>query len=335
MNPRDLNRVAEWPSQDIVFCLAASNDYNRLWLGSSDAGVYELDVSAEEPQRRKLEGEGHSSYVTGAARCGNRLITVGYDRQLIGWDIESGRQEFAVEAHEKWIRRLVASPDGNRVISVADDMRCRVWEAASGERIADFSDHAEMTPHHYPSMLYAVAVSADGSHFATGDRAGHVAIWDAERFEKTAELETPVMYTWDPRQRRHSIGGIRSLAFSPEGTMLAVGGMGKVGNIDHLQGPSRMEIFDLASGQRLHEIEDDKNKGLIEQIGWSPDRQWILVAGGDHNGFISAYDANTGEQLHSADHSGHIHAICHDALFEKLFVGAHRRVSHWSLLEQA
>lgn len=335
MMPHDFERVAEWPSDDIVFCLAGSDDGRRLWLGSSDAGVYELDVSPEKPERVKLTGEGHSSYVTGMARCGNGLVTGGYDRRLIWWDLDSGQQRFAVAAHDKWIRAVAATPDGRRVISVADDMRCRVWDAETGERIADVSDHAEKTPHHYPSMLYTVAVAADGSRIATGDRTGHVAIWDAERWEKIGELAAPVMYTWDPRQRRHSIGGIRSLAFSPDGSKLAVGGMGKVGNIDHLQGPSRLEIFDPESGERLHEIEDEKHKGLIEQIAWAPGGGWILAAGGDHNGFLSTYDTTTGESLQTASQNGHIHAVWHDAAFETLYVAGHRRLSRWGRSQPA
>src|SRR5438552_257273 len=86
------------------------------------------------------------------------------------------------------------------------------------------------------SKVYAVAFSADGYRLATGDKVGHVVVWDVESGKQLTTCEAPGMYTWDPVQRLHSIGGIRSLAFSPDGTRLAVGGMGKVGNIDHLEG---------------------------------------------------------------------------------------------------
>src|SRR5262249_52413344 len=156
----------------------------------------------------------------------------------------------AVEAHQKWIRRVASTRDGKLLASVADDMRCRLWDAADGKMLHELRGHEEMTPHHYPSMLYASAFSADGKYLATGDKVGHVVVWETATAKQVATLETPVMYTWDPTQRRHSIGGIRSLAFSPDGKLLAVGGMGKVGNIDHLEGKARVEVFDWAKGER-------------------------------------------------------------------------------------
>lgn len=334
MQPTDFHRLAQWPCQDIVFCVQASDDARKVWVGSSDSGVYEMDISVEKPDRKPFAGEGHSSYVTSMARCGDVLVTGSYDRKLIWWDIATRKQIRWVHAHDKWIRRVIATPDGKRLISVADDMQCRVWEVESGNQIAEFSDHDPMTPHHYPSMLYAVAVSNDGTRIATGDRVGHVVVWDSASFGKLAELETPVMYTWDPKQRRHSIGGIRSLAFSPDDTRLAVGGIGKIGNIDHLGGPARLEVFDWQSGERQLEIEDTKFKGLIEQIVWQSEGKWILTAGGDHKGFTTFYDPTSGELIHQEQHPGHIHALWHDTNFTNVLIAAHRQVSHWTMAKK-
>ncbi len=110
-------------------------------------------------------------------------------------------------------------------------------------------------------MLYAFAFSPDGKLLATGDKVGHVVVWDVETGKELGTCEAPVMYTWDPVQRRHSIGGIRSLAFSPDGKQLAVGGMGKIGNIDHLEAKSRVEVFDWKAGKQTAEFAGDKFRG--------------------------------------------------------------------------
>lgn len=331
IEPANLRRVGDWRADDILFCIARRSDSQRLIIGSSDFSVFEFDASEANPERRPFKGEGHQSYVTGVTVVGQTLVSASYDRQLIWWDVDQRSQIRAVPAHEKWIRRVTASPDGRRLYSVGDDMQCRVWDAESAEPLATLCDHAPLTPHSYPSMLYAVAVSGDGRWLATGDRTGHVAIWNTESFEKAGEVETPTMYTWDPTARRHSIGGVRSLAFSPDESKLAVGGIGKIGNIDHLQGPARIEIFDWQPGKRLHEIEDETRKGLVEQILWTPDGSQLLTTGGDHKGFLTFYDAESGELIHQDGSNGHIHGIAVDEAFQTLYVAAHQRVEKWSL----
>lgn len=332
IDPKRLRRLHQWNSDDILFCIARLPETGRVFVGSSDFRIYEFDTEAENPERVPFAEGGHTSYVTGLALAGELLVSGSYDGRLIWWNAADRTPVKTVEdAHERWIRRVIATPDQTRIISVADDMQCKVWDAVSGELIRSISDHAPMTPHNYPSMLYAVTVSDDGQWLATGDKVGHVAIWDMASLEKVGEVECPVLYTWDPKQRRHSIGGIRSLAFSPDGTKLAVGGIGQIGNIDHLGGPSRLEIFDWQAGQRLHEIEHEDPKGLIEQIAWEPDGSWLLCAGGDHKGFLKFYAAESGELLHLDTSDGHTHGFVVDEAFQTIWTAGHNRLEMWTL----
>ena len=68
---------------DILLAIALRPDNQNLLLGSSDAGVYELDMSAEKPERIKFSGEGHRSYVTGIAALPEHAVSCSYDGQLI------------------------------------------------------------------------------------------------------------------------------------------------------------------------------------------------------------------------------------------------------------
>ena len=306
-DPSRLKLAKEFGIGGIAFAVARVPETTSLFYGSSDFKLYKVDPAADKPAPAAIAENGHDSYVTGVTLAGKSIVSGGYDQRLIWWNSETGEQTRSVQAHDLWIRNVIANPDGSIVASVSDDMHCKLWDAESGKLIHQLDDHKAETPNSYPSMLYAVAFSSDGKWLATGDKVGHIAVWETESGKKLAELEAPGLYTWDPRQRRHSIGGLRSLAFSQDGRLLAAGGIGKIGNIDHLGGPSRVEIFDWQKGEKKHEVEDSKYKGLVEQLHFSPDGNWFIAAGGDHGGFFSIYETESGKLISQVKAPMHIH----------------------------
>ena len=186
--------------------------------------------------------------------------------------------------------------------------------------------HAEQTPHHFPSMLFACAISPDGrttrdrrqgrAHQRLGDRSG----------SRLAELEAPVFYTWDPVQRRHSIGGIRALAFSPDGTRLAVGGIGKIGNIDHLDSKPRIEVFDWRKGERLGEVQGE-GRGMVERLEFHPDGDWLLGAGGYTDGFLLFCDPAGKKVLAQAKAPMYVHDFALNEAGGKLYAVGHHQIA--------
>lgn len=332
-DPKKLKKVKEIGRPEIVFGMARMPKKDELFFGGSDFKLYRTDIGTEKPDVKQLEGDGHKSYVTSMAFAKDAIVSGGYDCRLVWWNPKDGKQVRAIEAHDKWIRKVVASPDGKLIVSVGDDMLCKVWDAANGKLIRTIKEHKALTPNHYPSMLFAVTISADGQFMATGDKVGHVVVSELATGKKVAELETPGMYTWDPRQRRHSIGGIRSLAFSQDSRLLAVGGMGKVGNIDHLEGAARVEIFDWQSKtkKQLHLLEDSKKKGLTENLHFAPDATWLLATGGNHNGFLTFYDMKTGKQLHQDAAPMHVHTSAFNEDCTKLYAVGHSKVAMWTM----
>jgi len=329
-DPEKLKRVKDFGISGIAFCVARDSGSGKLFFGNSDFNIYEVDALAEKPEPAAFEAEGHQSYVTGIVQSSEKqLVSGSYDGNLIWWNSESKKPTRSIKAHERWIRRVTASPDGNIVASVADDMVGKLWDAHSGKTMHTLKDHKEETPDHYPSMLYAVAFSPDGKWLATADKVGHIAIWEVSSGKKAAELESPGMYTWDPRARRHSIGGIRSVAFSHDSKLLAAGGIGKIGNIDHLGGPSRVEIFDWQKNESLHVIEDNKLKGLVEQIEFDPAGNWLLAAGGDHSGFVSFYNVDTGQLIKQEKAPMHVHELAMNDNSTGFFAVGHGKIAHY------
>lgn len=323
-NPEKLKLTKDIGHKAITFALARMRNTMRVFLGGSDFKVYEADLAATKFEPKELYA--HQSYVTGVALAGKTLVTGGYEGKLTWYDTEAKKVVRSETAHAKWIRRVVSSPGGKLLASVADDMVCRVWDATTGNRTYELRGHAEKTPNGFGSMLYAVTFSADGKLLATGDKVGKVKVWEVASGKELAELHAPVMYTWDPVQRLHSIGGIRSLAFSPDGKTLAVGGTGKIGNIDHLEANARIELFDWAAGKRLTEYVADKSKGLVNRLQFAPDGSWLLAAGGANEGFLLLLDKDAKKTLRQEKVGGHVHDAVLDEMAETVVLGGHNKV---------
>jgi WD40 repeat protein len=324
INAPALKQVKELSRKEIVFGLARVAGSQRLIFGGSDFQVYDVDFAAEKPEAKALGG--HESYVTGVAVAGKKAISGGYDGKLIWWNLDDGSKVRTVEAHAKWIRRVVATPDGSTVVSVGDDMIGRLWDVESGTLKHELKGHKEITPHHYPSMMHACTISPDGKYVATGDKVGHIVVWEIVSGQSVATMEAPVLYTWDPVQRRHSIGGVRALGFSPDGNLLAAGGIGLTGNIDHLEGPPRVEVFDWRKGQRTHEFTGEGSKGMVERLIFLPDGEKLVSIGGANDGFVWILDLKTKTVLAQEKAHSHLYDASIGDPAETVFVAGYNRI---------
>jgi WD40 repeat protein len=330
-NPSKLKSLAQHKISGIAFCIARLPGTARVCFGADDGKVYLWDA-ADPAKFEPAALAGHESYITGVVAGRGQVVSGGYDQRLVWWDIEARRPIRMIdEAHARWIRGLALSPDGRTLASVADDMQCKLWDASSGKLLRALSHHAPRTPHHYPSMLYAVAISADGKFVATGDRVGLVVVSELSSGRQVAQLEAPIMYTWDPVQRRHSIGGIRSLAFSPDGARLAVGGIGKIGNVDHLGGDARIEIFQWRDGQRTHEFSLGNMKGLVEGLHFLPGTDLLAAVGGDHAGWVRFIDLKQNKVVKEEKAGQHAHGLAFSENHETLYTAHHGAIGVWTL----
>ena len=76
---------------DICFCMARVPDSGRCYFGSSDGGVYDIDLANDKPEAKRCEGKGHTSYVTGTTLTKKHVVTGAWDRHLAWWDRETGK----------------------------------------------------------------------------------------------------------------------------------------------------------------------------------------------------------------------------------------------------
>ena len=276
---------------------------SRLYAGSTDGTIYVYDVASEQQPPAAHWQEKHENYVVSLAYVrrplGENVISGSYDGSLIWWDAPSGGVIRRIAAHEGWVRQVVVTPDGAQTISVGDDMLVKVWDTDSRESIHALRGHAAQTPQGYVSALYAVAVSADGRYAASGDRAGEVRVWELGNGRELARFQVPELYTFDNRARKRSIGGIRSLAFAPDGRHIAVGGIGQVGNVDGLEAPAHLEVWawpipdepgeDPAEPRRVFATETSGHKSILNALAFDSSGHWLCGAGGGGDNGILAF----------------------------------------------
>jgi WD40 repeat protein len=327
-NPEKLKLVKDHPFKAICFSAARVADSMRLFVGTSDFKVYDVDLAAEKVEPKELYA--HGSYVTGVALVGQTLVSGSYDGKLTWYDTDAKKVVKTHDAHSRFIRGVFASRDGKLVASVADDMVCRLWDA-SGKQVHELRGHTEKTPTGFGSMLYAAAFSADSKYLATGDKVGKVKVWEVASGKPVAEVDAPIMYTWDQVQRLHSIGGIRSLAFSPDGKTLAVGGTGKIGNIDHLEAKARIELFDWAAQKRLVEYVSDKHQGLANHLEYAPDGSWLMAAGGANEGFMLFLDPTGKKTLRADKVPMHVHDVATSPNAESVIAVGHNKIAVYEM----
>ena len=143
-NLETLKQVKDFSRPAAIFAIAQAPKSEKAYLASQDFKVYEADFAAAKFEPKELYA--HQSYVTGVALAGKTLVSGSYDGKLIWWDTVAGKIVRTVDAHSKWIRKVIASPDGKTIASVADDMICKLWDGASGKLMKELKGHQEKTP---------------------------------------------------------------------------------------------------------------------------------------------------------------------------------------------
>ena len=139
---------------------------------------------------------------------GEWLATGHFDGTLSLWQIAGETEVRKIEAHEGPITNLTFSPDGSYLASSGGDGSLAIWDG----RIENLIHRPE--GHH--EWIEGLVWSPDGLTVASSSRDGNVHLWSAETGELVYQIALPVR--WDT-----GTPSATSIAFSPDGRVLAVG----------------------------------------------------------------------------------------------------------------
>jgi WD40 repeat protein len=134
----------------------------------------------------------------------NILVSGSSDKTIKTWDITSGSCLSTLRGHRAQVTSVCFSPDGAKIVSGSLDKTVLIWDTASGEQLCSLSGHS--------SWVLSVAWSPDGTKLASGSRDETVRIWEAATGKQLWQLSGEKQ--------------INSVAFSPDGSLIAAGGGG-------------------------------------------------------------------------------------------------------------
>ncbi len=279
-----------------VRALAVTGDGRLMVSGGGDRSVILWDLTSGRALRRKvgfmtihdlvLSADGGALYV-GHDHGVDRIDMATFERR---WGmVHLGTESLAAGA------RHVATGDDKGVV--------KVWDAASGLLVRD---------HKANDLVYALAISPDGSRLAAGTRSGELRVWNLVDGSDVARWLTS--------------GTCHALAWSPDGSLAAgvSGGVqlwtangARLGWLD--QGSdvvglafdvtgARLAAGDRSGGARVWDIgrgtvitEVRGHDKWVDAVALRPGTDQLITGGWDHR--IEIWDAATGARVRTlAEH---------------------------------
>jgi WD40 repeat protein len=328
----DPNQIKQTKKIDVtgdLLSVARVPGTDQLWMGASDFKLHVIDLVQDKPKPEPLEG--HGSYVSGVVLAESAIVSAGWDRKLIWWDRETRKRTRTVDAHQRWIRQLAVSTDGKRLATVSDDMSCKLWDAKSGQMIRELNGHAKVVPRYdYRNKLFACTFSPDGNFVAAADELCQVVVWETQTGKERARIDAAGFFTHDWDRNNHPWGGLRTMAFSPDGGRLALGGM-KNKDVAIINGSGLVQIFDWKAGKQLHELKAGENL-QFESLCFDPKSQWLLAAsGGGSKSRLIFMNSDDGTLIKEVDSQMPIFGVALNETAETVYAVGRQRITVWEM----
>ncbi len=297
----ELNGHSGWFAA--VRTVAISPDGQTIASGSEDYTIKLWDRKTGR-ELRTLAGHAEAIYSVAFSPAGEVLASGSADDTVKLWDWQTGREICTFSGHSGDVMALAFSPDGEILASGSADKIVKLWNWKTKQEI-NFFEHSDdvrsvafssdggilavlcnwevklwnfgtgeipmLKPADGSGAKYAMALSPDGRTMALGSQDGNVELWDVT----TGGLRQ----TFSAHKGSILDGAIESVAFSPDGQVLASAG---ANNKD-----KSIKLWRLATGELLQTLTGHE-KG-VSAVVFSPDGQALISGSYDKTVRIWCY----------------------------------------------
>ncbi|MCJ1475848.1 hypothetical protein MMC13_004512 [Lambiella insularis] len=170
--------------------------------------------------------------------------------QLLVWEWQSESYILKQQGHFDSINSLVYSPDGQQVITTADDGKIKVWDVQSGFCVVTFTEHS--------AAVTACEFSKRGKVLFTASLDGSVRAWDLIRYRNFRTFTAPTRIPFS------------SIAVDPSGEVICAG---SVESFD-------IHIWSVQTGQLLDQLAG--HEGPVSSLAFAPSGGIIVSGSWDH-----------------------------------------------------
>jgi WD40 repeat protein len=256
-------------------------DGTRLATGDGNGNVRLWDITPEGVQEW-FAIEAHGGFISGLALTadgkylatahGNYLDTAGPHGFAKVWELASGKEILAITSHDASFSDIAISPSGMLLATGDGNTIAKIWQLNFSSEVATAALLYTWPVGHAPNPA-SVEFSPDGTNLATGGVPGVVKIWDVGTGQ---ELFSAMGHS----------SGVRRLAFSPDGQLLAIAG----------ESPDALAtVWDVVNGNKISTFSGHENRAYgIADIVVSPDGRRVATVSGD--GSAKIWDPRTGEE---------------------------------------
>jgi WD40 repeat protein len=267
-----------------------------VFAGAQDNAVQRYELATG----KQTALAAHDSWVRAIAFSpdGNTTYTGGYDGRLMSWETAAAqpKPQRTVQAHDGWLRAVAVSPDGKLLATCGNDTLVKVWNAADGKLVHELKGH---TRH-----VYNVAFHPTAARLVSGDLLSQFKDWDVATGKPVRDFKAPDIHKYDPSFLA-DYGGPYCLAFSPDGKLLAAGGITNVTNAFAGVGNAGVVVFDWTKGEKtqFHKPKENVN-GTAFGAAYHPEGFLIVAAGGGAGGYLFFFKPDQANPFHQVKLAG-------------------------------
>ena len=310
--------VASLPTGSIITDLAFAADGSRIAGVGNDGTVTVWDVATGTTVRTYTV----SSRTVALSDRGLTLAAGGDDGVVRIWDTRSGREVMTLAGHRGWVTSVSFEPHGTGLATTGVDGSARIWDVSPGRSrevatLIEFTDPAHIgfggasrylaaagsdgdgpkaviwdtdgwTVKREVAGASRVAVSPDGSAFATVGGNGVATLWDMESGEPLFDLS------------RNEAAGVAdvvtALAFTPNGELVVTGDA--VGSV---------RVWTATSG-RLVETMAGSHLGAVERVEVDAGGKSVLSFAGERRDTARVWDIASAREISAPAPAGFVTA---------------------------